>query len=105
VGSRCALYGCSARLTAMDERTIKRLLVIVGVSLIVIVLFKTMMTKTIINLNRVAAEKNQSTTVTTGAGQAADSGTTITLETPAASPVGESTAREISATSAVIDTR
>ena len=89
----------------MDERTIKRLLVIVGVSLIVIVLFKTMMTKTIINLNRVAAEKNQSATVTSGAGQAVVPGTTTTVDTPAASSVGESVALETSATSAVIDAR
>lgn len=47
----------SARLTVMDERAIKRLLIILAVSLVAIFLFKSMMTSTIVNLNKAAAEK------------------------------------------------
>jgi hypothetical protein len=43
----------------MDERAIKRLLVIVAISIIVIMLFKTMMTRTIVNLNQAVAEKRR----------------------------------------------
>ncbi len=41
----------------MDERAIKRLLIIVAASLILIFVFKMMLSKTIVNLNRAAAEK------------------------------------------------
>lgn len=43
----------------MDERALKRLLIIIVASLIVIFLFKGMMSRTIVNLNRVGAEKKQ----------------------------------------------
>jgi hypothetical protein len=43
----------------MDERAIKRLLVIVAISIIAIMLFKTMMTRTIVTLNQAAAEKRR----------------------------------------------
>ncbi len=43
----------------MDERAVKRLLIIVAVSIILIFVFKMMLSKTIINLNQAAAEKKQ----------------------------------------------
>jgi hypothetical protein len=43
----------------MDERAIKRLLVIVAISIIAIMLFKTMMTRTIVTLNQAAVEKKR----------------------------------------------
>jgi hypothetical protein len=43
----------------MDERAIKRLLVIVAISIIAIMLFKTMMTRTIVTLNQAAVEKRR----------------------------------------------
>jgi hypothetical protein len=45
-----------AKLILMDKRAIKRLLVIVAVSIVIIVIFKTMMSKAIINLGKAAAE-------------------------------------------------
>jgi len=43
----------------MDERALKRLLLILVVSIIVIVLAKFMLTKTLTNLNKAAVEKKQ----------------------------------------------
>lgn len=43
----------------MDERSIKRLLIILAVSIIAIFVFKAMMTNTIVNLNKAAAERRQ----------------------------------------------
>lgn len=43
----------------MDERALKRLLLILVVSIIVIMLAKLMLTKTLTNLNRAAVEKKQ----------------------------------------------
>lgn len=86
----------------MDERAIKRLLVIVAISIIAIVLFKTMMTKTIVNLNKAAAEKKQ-----VAAQQAATpaSDAAMIIETPAASTVGEVTTLEPSPASGVSEVR
>jgi hypothetical protein len=94
-----ALQNCSARLIAMDERALKRLLVIVAVSIIAIFLFKTMMSKTIVNLNRAAAEKKQAVVKPPAVQQQetpASDAPTI-LDTPAASAVGEDTKQEPSA--------
>lgn len=84
----------------MDERAIKRLLVIVGISLIAIVLFKTMMTRTIVNLNKVAAEKNQSTAA---ASVPPASDTAIVIESPAASSAADIATLEPSAASGVAE--
>lgn len=43
----------------MDERNIKRLVIIIAISLIAIFAFKSMMSKTITNMGKVAAEKKQ----------------------------------------------
>lgn len=43
----------------MDERAIKRLLVIVALSILAIFIFRSMMLKTVTNLNHVAAAKKQ----------------------------------------------
>ncbi len=48
-----------AKLTDMDERAIKRLLLILVASIIVIVTAKVMLTKTFTHLNKAAAEKKQ----------------------------------------------
>ena len=86
----------------MDERTIKRLLVIVAVSIVAIMLFKTMMSKTIINLNKVAAEKKlaaQQQAITPPSDAA------IIIETPAVSTVGEGSTLELPAASSVSEIR
>jgi hypothetical protein len=43
----------------MDERAIKRLLVILAASIVAIFIFKAMMTNTIVKLNKAAEEKQQ----------------------------------------------
>lgn len=75
----------------MDERAIKRLLIIVAVSLIAIWLFKSMMSRTIVNLNKVAVEKKQAATRLSTQRQAAIavSGAATTADDPAASAVEE----------------
>jgi hypothetical protein len=45
----------------MDERTLKRLLIMVAVSIIAIVLFKTMLVKTAVKVNKAIVEKKQAT--------------------------------------------
>ena len=47
----------------MDERQIKRLLVTVAVSIVIIMLFKMMLTRTVVTLNKTAAEKKQAVIV------------------------------------------
>jgi hypothetical protein len=97
----------SARLVAMDERAIKRLLVIVAMSLIAIWLFKSMMSKTIISLNKVAVEKKQAAVRLFAERQAATSasGAAMTVEEPAASAVGENAALESPAVPVTGETR
>lgn len=85
----------------MDERTIKRLLVIVGVSLIAIFIFKAMMSRTIINMNSVVAEKKHAVPAAPVSQETNDSAIAIetssaaaasevgTLDVPTASGVGE----------------
>jgi hypothetical protein len=75
----------------MDERALKRLLVIVAVSIISIFVFKSMMVKTAVNLNKVAVEKKQAAATTSAQQQdtTAVSDVAATLESPAASGVGE----------------
>jgi hypothetical protein len=97
----------SARLVAMDERAIKRLLVIVAMSLIAIWLFKSMMSKTIISLNKVAVEKKQAAVRLFAERQAATSASdaAMTVEEPAASAVGENAALESPAVPVTGETR
>jgi len=71
----------------MDERTIKRLLVIVGVSLIAIFIFKSMMSKTIVNMNKAVAEKKQAAPATPVAPEANDS--VIAIETSSTAVASE----------------
>lgn len=75
----------------MDERALKRLLIVVAVSIIAIFAFKAMMSRTIVNLGKAAADKKQAA-----------------IKTPAvqqeASPADEDTnAGEPSAASAVAE--
>jgi hypothetical protein len=78
---RYALQVHSARLAVMDERAIKRLVIILAASLAAIFAIKSVMYRTIVGLNRIAAEKKQ-----TGARPAAstpsDAATNVEL-TPA----------------------
>ena len=91
----------------MDERAIKRLLIILAASLIAIWIFKTMLSKTIVNLNKAAVEKKQATKLpaTQEATPPFFDATAIVPETPAASAVGAVTMMEPSAASSVSETR
>jgi flagellar biosynthesis/type III secretory pathway M-ring protein FliF/YscJ len=85
----------SARLLSMDERALKRLLVMVAVSIIAIFLFKAMMSNTIVNLNRAAAEKKQAAPASPAAQKTEDdSDNTIEIESSAASSAGEDEVQE-----------
>ncbi len=92
----------------MDERAIKRLLIIVAASLIAIFIFKAMMSKTIVNLNRAAAEKKQGAVPSPAATQQAETPASEAENvpgTPAASAIGETTMMEPSVASSVSETR
>lgn len=90
----------------MDERTIKRLLIIVVASIIAIVLLKMGLTKTYTTLNKVVAEKKQtvpakpSVPMQEPTPPAADA---VIIETPATSSVTEVTAVDSTAASSVSD--
>lgn len=102
-----APWVCSARLITMNERAIKRLLIIFAVSLIAIFLVKTVISKTIINLNKVAAEKKQETIKPPAELQTAatSSDAAIIPETPAASTVVEAAPLEPGYSSGVSEAR
>ncbi len=91
----------------MDERAIKRLLIIFAASLIAIWVFKSMMSKTIINLNKAAAEKKQAVPQPPAGQEAATppSDAVAIVETPAASTVGEVTTLESPVASGVSETK
>jgi hypothetical protein len=89
----------------MDERAIKRLLVIVAVSIIAIMLFKAMMSNTIVNLNRAAAEKKHASPSAAQQEVTPVSDTAIIVETPAASAAGEAAPLDVPAASGVNETR
>jgi hypothetical protein len=80
----------------MDERAIKRLLVILAVSIIAIFLFKAMMIKSIGNLGKAAAEKKHAAAMPPVAQQEATpaSDAAIVVQTPVVSSVGEVPASE-----------
>lgn len=87
----------------MDERTLKRLLIIVAASIILIWAFKSMMLKTAVSLNKVAAEKKQAAAATPAPQQDSTpiSDVPNAIETPAASAPGEVTKLELPAASSV----
>lgn len=91
----------------MDERALKRLLAIVAASLIAIWLFKSMMSRTIVNLNKVAVEKKQAAVRLSAERQAAIpvSGAATTFDESAASAVGETAVPESTAAPVVGETR
>lgn len=91
----------------MDERAIKRLLIIVVASIIAIMLLKMVLTKTYTALNKATAEKKQ-----TVAAKPADPQpepispvTTGVIEAPLASAVGEIPSLNTYASSAVSEAR
>jgi hypothetical protein len=87
----------------MDERAIKRLLVILAVSIIALFLFKAMMIKSIGNLGKAAAEKKHAAAVPPVAQPEAPpaSDTANVVKTLAVSSVGEVSAPESASASAV----
>ncbi len=87
----------------MDERAIKRLLVILAISIIAIFLFKAMMTNSIVNLNKAAVEKKQAAVRPPAAQQEEPpvSGAAIVVETSAGSSVGEVSSPEPATASGV----
>jgi hypothetical protein len=91
----------------MDERTLKRLLIIVAASILIIWAFKTMMLKTAVSLNKVAAEKKQAVTTTPVPPQDVAPAPDVAnaIETPAASAPGEVATLEMTAASGVGDGR
>ena len=82
---------CSAKLIGMDERAIKRLLVILAISIIAIFLFKAMMTNSIANLSKAAADRQKTAAKPPVAQQEVSpvSDAAIVVEPPAVSSVGE----------------
>jgi hypothetical protein len=89
----------------MDERALKRLLVIVALSLIAILLFKAMMSNTIVNLNRAAAEKKLVAPPAAQEEVTPVSDAVIVVETPVASAVGEINPLEVPVVSGVNEAR
>ncbi len=87
----------------MDERAIKRLLTIVAVSIIAILIFKSLMLKSMVDLNKVVAEKKQAAATTSAQQQDATpvSDAANAVETAAASALGEVTTLESPAASGV----
>lgn len=78
----------------MDERAIKRLLIIFVISLIAIFIVKKVISRTIIDLNRIAAEKKQSSAKLPAMQQMMPitSDAAMISETPPVSTVGEAAA-------------
>lgn len=77
----------------MDERTIKRLLIILAASILAIVLIKFALIKTYTTLNKAVAEKRPTASVSSAATQQAATPPAALeeIETPAASGIGEAT--------------
>lgn len=77
----------------MDERTVKRLLIILAASILAVVLIKVALIKTYTTLNKAAAEKKPTASVSSTAPQPAATPPAVLekIETPAASGVGTST--------------
>jgi len=73
----------------MDERAIKRLLIIVAASLVAIFVLKSAMYRTIVNLNRIAAERKQTGTRPTGETRAVPPASVTNVESAPASAADE----------------
>jgi flagellar basal body-associated protein FliL len=86
----------------MDERTLKRLLKILAVSLIAIFLLKMGITRTYTHLNKVAAEKKQAAAVKSPSPQP-EPAPVEGVETPASPAAGEAAA-DVSASPSVVET-
>lgn len=87
----------------MDERTLKRLLIIVAASIMIIWAFKSMMLKTAVSLNKVAAEKKQAAAATPAPQQDSTPEADVmnVMETPAASAPGDVATLELPTASGV----
>lgn len=87
----------------MDERTLKRLLIIVVGSIVLIWAFKSMMLKTAVTLNKAAAEKKQAADTTPSPQQDStpESDVMNAVETPAASAPGDAATLVLPAASGV----
>lgn len=85
----------------MDERAIKRLLIMVVVSIIAILVFKKILTKTAINVNKAVVEKKQAASAKPPTVQQAPSPSPAPaiIESPAASSVTEATTMDTPASS------
>ena len=88
----------------MDERVIKRLLIILSISIVAIMLIKVALTKTYSHLNDVALAKKQATEAAKTATQEQTTPTEAT-DIHAISGVGETVSAEMPATSGVNETR
>lgn len=90
----------------MDERTIKRLLVILAASILAIVLIKVALIKTFTTLNKAAAVKKQTAAVNSTATQRATTPPAVLekIETPVASGVGDTTTVASPASPSVAET-
>lgn len=87
----------------MEERAIKRLLVILAVSIIAIFLFKAMLTNSIVNLNKAVVEKKKAVAKAPVSQQEPPtvSDAAIVVEPPAVSSASEASMPEASAVSGV----
>lgn len=94
---------CSAKLIYMEERAIKRLLIIFVISLIVIFIVKKIISRTIVDLNRIVAEKKQAAAKPPAVPQATPitSEPAMIFETPPVSTLGEATPLESPSVSGV----
>ena len=90
----------------MDESKLKRLLIILAVSIIAIMVIKKALTKAYTNLNNAAAIKRQAASAQPSAPQPALAPpAAATTESPASSSVVETTTAESPASSGVNETR
>ncbi|MBI5625753.1 MAG: hypothetical protein HY935_00890 [Nitrosomonadales bacterium] len=90
----------------MDERTIKRLLIILAASILAVVLIKVALIKTYTTLNKAAAEKKQPAPVNSTATQQETTSPAVLekIGTPVASGVGDTTEVVSPASSSVGET-
>ena len=88
----------------MEERVIKRLLIILAVSIIAIIVIKVMLTKTYSNLNDAVVAKKQAAEAAKAATQEQTSATEV-IDTHVASGVGETITAEMPASSVEGETR
>lgn len=91
----------------MEERTIKRLLILVAACIIAIMFFKMVLTRSYTALNKAAAEKKQAATVRPAEPQPAPTPISAVevIDTPAAASVSEAAAANLPAASGVSETQ